>query len=92
MTRSRCATAATLGGFATAWAGSAAARTAFSGDSATGSFVTLLTDRLEFTLKQIPALGRHLANLPEIVGGRTALLLLGIVVAGLAAECSRACC
>src|SRR5207237_3411449 len=34
----------------------------------------------------IPALGRHLANLPEIVGGRTAALLLGIVVAGLAAE------
>ena len=65
MTRSRFATAAALGGFATAWAGSAAARTAFSAESATGSFLTLLTDRLEFTLKQIPALGRHLANLPE---------------------------
>jgi hypothetical protein len=86
MTRSRFATAAALGGFATAWAGSAAARTAFSAESATGSFLTLLTDRLEFTLKQIPALGQHLANLPDIVGGRTALLLLGIVVAGLAAE------
>src|SRR5258707_10683494 len=86
MTRSRFATAAALGGFATACAGSAAARTAFSAESATGSFLTLLTDRLEFTLKQIPALGQHLANLPDIVGGRTALLLLGIVVAGLAAE------
>ncbi|HSS86342.1 MAG TPA: hypothetical protein VLL30_21515, partial [Reyranella sp.] len=86
MTRSRFATAAALGGFAAAWAGSAAARTAFSAESATGSFLTLLTDRLEFTLKQIPALGQHLANLPDIVGGRTTLLLLGIVAAGLAAE------
>ena len=86
MTRSRFGTAAALGGFATAWAGSAAARTAFSADGATSSFLTLLTERLEFTLNQLPALGRHLANLPDIVGGRTALLLLGIVVAGLAAE------
>src|SRR3981081_407753 len=86
MTRSRFATAAALGGFATAWAGSVAARTAFSAESATGSFLTLLTDRLEFTLKQIPALGQHLANLPDSVGGRPALWLLGIVVAGLAAE------
>src|SRR5260370_21585699 len=86
MTRSRFATAAALGGFAAAWAGSAAARTAFSAESATGSFLTLLTDRLEFTLKQIPALGQHLANLPDIVGGRTALLLPGILVPRLAAE------
>ena len=86
MTRSRFATAAALGGFATAWAGSAAARTAFSAEGATGSFLTLLTDRLEFTLKQIPALGQHLAALPDIVDGRTALLLLAVVVAGLAAE------
>ena len=86
MTRSRFARAAALGGFAAAWAGSAAAETAFSSEGATGSFLTLLTERLEFTLKQIPALGRHLASLPDIVDGRTALLLLGIVVAGLAAE------
>jgi small-conductance mechanosensitive channel len=86
MTRSRFGTAAALGGFATAWAGSAAARTAFSADGATSSFLTLLTERLEFTLNQLPALGRHLANLPDIVGSRTALLLLGVVVAGLAAE------
>src|SRR5260370_11084302 len=88
MTRSRFATAAAaaLGGFATAWAGSAAAKTAFSAEGATGSFLTLLTERLEFTLKQFPALGQHLANLPDIVGGRTALLLLAIVVSGLVAE------
>src|SRR5580704_18075254 len=72
MTRSRFGTAAALGGFATAWAGSAAARTAFSADGATSSFLTLLTERLEFTLNQLPALGQHLANLPDIVGGRTA--------------------
>ena len=85
MTGSRFARAAALGGFAAAWACSAAAETAYSADAA-GSFLKLLSDRLEFTLKQIPALGRHLASLPDIVGGRTALLLLGIVVAGLAAE------
>src|SRR5882757_4513073 len=86
MTRSRFARAAALGGFAAAWAGSAAAETAYGTEGATSSFLKLLTERLEFTLKQIPALGRHLASLPEIVDGRTVLLLLGIVVAGLAAE------
>jgi moderate conductance mechanosensitive channel len=86
MTGARFARAAALGGIATAWACSAAAKTAFSSEGATGSFLTLLTDRLEFTLKQIPALGRHLAALPDIVGGRTTLLLLGIVLAGLMAE------
>ena len=34
-------------------------------------------ERLEFTFNHIPALGRHLARLPEILGGRTALLLAG---------------
>ena len=86
MTRSRFARAAALGGFAAAWAGSAAAETAYGTEGATSSFLKLLTERLEFTLKQIPALGRHLASLPDIVDGRTVLLLLGIVVAGLAAE------
>jgi small-conductance mechanosensitive channel len=86
MTRSRFARAAALGGFAAAWAGSAAAETAYGTEGATSSFLKLLTERLEFTLQQIPALGRHLAGLPEIVDGRTVLLLLGIVVAGLAAE------
>src|SRR5437764_126804 len=89
MRRSRFAIAIALGSFAAAvspMAGPALARTAYGAESATGSFLKLLTERLEFTVDQIPALGRHLANLPEIVGGRTAALLLGIVVAGLAAE------
>ena len=86
MTRSRYGIAAALGSFATAWACSAAAETAYSTEGATGSFLKLLTERLEFTIKHIPLLGRHLAGLPDVVSGRTALLLLGIVVAGLAAE------
>ena len=75
-----------IGGFVGEWAGSAAAQSAFQTDSATGSFLKVLTERLEFTINQIPALGGHLMRLPDIVGGRTVLLLLGIVVAGLAAE------
>ena len=52
--------------------------------------------RLELTISHFPALAAHLARLPEMIGGRTFLLLVGIVVAGLAAEylvaagCSRA--
>jgi small-conductance mechanosensitive channel len=86
MTRSRFGTAVALGGSAAAWAGPALAETAYAAESASGSFIKLLTDRLEFTVNQIPALGRHLAALPTMIPGRTALLLLGIVVAGLAAE------
>jgi small-conductance mechanosensitive channel len=77
---------AVLGGSVAGWAGSAAAETAYTSGSSAGSFLTVLIHRLEFTVQQIPALGRHLLQLPDTVGGRTALLLLGIVVAGLAAE------
>src|SRR5438552_122365 len=86
MTRSRHGIAATLGVLAASWAGAAAAETAYSAEGGTDSFLKLLIERLEFTVQQIPALGRHLANLPDIIDGRTTLLLLGIVVAGLAAE------
>ena len=86
MTRSRFGIGMTLGGAVAVWACAAAAETAYSAESTSGSFVKLLTERLEFTVRKIPALGHHLASLPDIVGGRTALLLLGIVVAGLAAE------
>ena len=75
-----------IGGFVGEWACAAAAQPAYGADTATASFLKVLTERLEFTVHQIPALGRHLAGLPEVVDGRTALLLLGIVVAGLAAE------
>jgi moderate conductance mechanosensitive channel len=86
MTRSRHGIAATLGVLAASWAGAAAAETAYSAEGGTDSFLKLLIERLEFTVQQIPALGRHLANLADIIDGRTALLLLGIVVAALAAE------
>ncbi len=72
-----------VGGFVGEWACSAAAQSAYAADSA---FLNVLTERMDFTVHQIPALGRHLWQLPNIVDGRTALLLLGIVVAGLVAE------
>ncbi len=75
-----------VGGFVAEWACAAAAQPAYGADTASGSFLKVLTERLEFTVHQVPALGRHLARLPEVIDGRTALLLLGIVVAGLAAE------
>lgn len=88
MTRFRQAIAAALSGFAAIWvasyAGPAMAKTEFGAGG--DSFIKFLIDRLEFTLQQIPALGRHLASLPDIIDGRTLLLLLGIVAAALAAE------
>ncbi len=75
-----------VGGFVGEWACAAAAQPAYGADTATATFLKVLTERLEFTVHQVPALGRHLASLPEVISGRTALLLLGIVVAGLAAE------
>jgi len=72
-----------VGGFVGEWACAAAAQSAYAADSA---FLKVLTERVDFTVHQIPALGRHLWQLPSVIDGRTALLLLGIVVAGLAAE------
>jgi small-conductance mechanosensitive channel len=86
MKRSTCGPAVLLGGIAGVHTVAMAADTAYSTEGATGSFLKLLTDRLEFTVRHIPALGRYLASLPDMIGGRTALLLLGIIVAGLAAE------
>ncbi len=45
-----------------------------------------LTDRIDLVFANLPALGRYLLGLPDLIGGRTAALLIGIVVAGLAAE------
>jgi len=87
MMRSRCGIALSAGGLVFAWAAAAAARTAYNTESgATHSFLKLLTERLEFTLERIPALGSHLIGLPGQISGRTALFLVGIVVAGLLAE------
>jgi small-conductance mechanosensitive channel len=64
----------------------AVAKTAYDSHGGAGSFFQVLTERLEFTFSQIPALGRHLATLPDLIDGRSFLLLIGIVAAGLAAE------
>ena len=86
MRRSRIGAASALGGSVAGWAWPAAAAEPYNHEGASTSFIKLLTERLEFVAEHIPALGRHLAALPDIVSGRTALLLVGIVVAGLAAE------
>ncbi|WP_422000434.1 mechanosensitive ion channel family protein [Reyranella sp.] len=85
--RSRFGGALAFGGFAAGWAGAAAgADTPYAASGGDPTLLALFAERFEFTLKQLPELGAHLASLPQIVGGRTALLLAGIVVAGLLAE------
>jgi small-conductance mechanosensitive channel len=86
MKRSSCGLAVVLGSIAGFHTVAVAADTAYSTEGATGSFLKLLTDRLEFTVRHIPELGRYLASLSDMIDGRAALLLLGIVVAGLVAE------
>jgi small-conductance mechanosensitive channel len=86
MKRSSCGRASTIGGLTGVWAFPASAQAVTGGESAAASFLTLMTERFEFTVAQLPALGAHLASLPQTIDGRTALLLVGIVVAGLVAE------
>ena len=86
MKRSSCGGALAIGAVAAGWAFPGAAQTVTGGHSATAGFLLLMTERFEFTVAQLPALGRHLLTLPEQIGGRAALLLVGIVVAGLLAE------
>ncbi|MBV8392054.1 MAG: hypothetical protein JOY81_02620, partial [Alphaproteobacteria bacterium] len=72
-----------------AWAqGAPAGGKAFdSGASGTvGSFLTMLSDRIDHTIEHIPKLGRYLLSLPELFNTQTNLLLIGIVLVGLAAE------
>jgi small-conductance mechanosensitive channel len=84
--QSRWTLAAAGGGLAVAWTGTAVAQGAAAGTAATGTFLQVITGRLEHTIQHIPSLNEHLVRLPGIVSGRTVLLLIGIVVAGLAAE------
>ncbi|MFZ5782552.1 MAG: mechanosensitive ion channel family protein [Pseudomonadota bacterium] len=83
---SRFSVAWVLGGSAAACAWPAAAEAPYASEGASGSFLALLTERLEFTVHHVPALGRHLASLPGMISGHTVLLLVGIVVIGLVAE------
>jgi small-conductance mechanosensitive channel len=86
MKRSSCGGAFAIGALAATWAFPAMAQTVTGGHTATAGFLLLMTERFEFTIAQLPALGAHLLALPQTIGGRTALLLVGIVVAGLIAE------
>ena len=60
----------------------ALADTPYEGDTASTSFIKLLTERLDFTINAIPSLVRYLGGLPDLVPGRTWALLAGIVVVG----------
>ncbi len=86
MKRSSCGGALAIGALAAAWSFPGAAQTVTGGHTAAAGFLLLLTERFEFTVAQLPALGAHLLSLPQAIGASTALLLAGIVVAGLAAE------
>lgn len=86
MKRSSSGSASAISGLVGVWAFPAAAQAVTAGEGAAASFLMLMTERFEFTVAQLPALGAHLLSLPQAIGGRTALLLVGIVVAGLVAE------
>ncbi|WP_439613364.1 mechanosensitive ion channel family protein [Reyranella sp.] len=86
MKRSSSGSASAISGLVGVWAFPAAAQAVTAGEGAAASFLMLMTERFEFTFAQLPALGAHLLALPQVVGGRTALLLVGIVVAGLVTE------
>ena len=86
MKRSSRGGAVAIGGLAAIWALPGAAQTVTGGHSAAAGFLLLMTERFEFTVAQLPSLGALLLALPQMIGGRTALLLVGIVVAGLCAE------
>src|SRR5476651_101398 len=59
---------------------------AFGAGGTLGSFIAMLSDRLDHTVEHIPKLGRYLLDLPDQFDLRTTLLLVGIVVIGLAVE------
>ncbi|HQS18069.1 mechanosensitive ion channel domain-containing protein [Reyranella sp.] len=86
MKRSSCGGASGIGALAATWAFPATAQTVTGGDGAAAGFLMLMTERFEFTVAQLPALGAHLLALGQTIGGHAALLLVGIVVAGLVAE------
>src|SRR5476651_51324 len=59
---------------------------AFGAGGSLGSFIAMLSDRLDHTIEHIPKLGRYLLALPEQFDLRTTFLLAGMVVVGLAVE------
>ncbi|MGQ0584497.1 MAG: mechanosensitive ion channel family protein [Reyranella sp.] len=76
-----------IGGLFAVWDLTAAAEVAEAKtNGAGGTLLEVVSSRLELTISHFPALAAHLARLPEMIGGRTVLLLIGMLVAGLAAE------
>src|SRR6202012_3869722 len=51
-----------------------------------GQMLRGLTDRIDQLFSSLPTKGAYLATLPQLFTWRDAVLLIGIVVAGLAAE------
>jgi moderate conductance mechanosensitive channel len=80
------ACAATLVTIGLASTAVAQASHAFGSGDALGAFLSQLSDRLDHTIQDTPNLGRYLLDLPQQFDLATTLLLLGIVVAGVAAE------
>lgn len=85
MKRSRYG-AATLGMLVAGWACAASAQAVRGDTGAAANLIARLTERLEFAFGQLPALGAHLAGLPQAIGARTGFLVAAIVVAGLLVE------
>ncbi len=84
--RSRYGMGMATGAIAAAWTVPAAAQAVTGGQGAAANFLTLLTERFEFTFSQLPALGAHLLVLLRDLDGHAAIWMAGIVVAGLLAE------
>ena len=84
--RSRYGMALATGAVVAAWSAPVSAQAVTGGEGAAASFLTLLTERFEFTFSQLPALGDHLLVLLRDLDGHAAIWLVGIVVAGLLAE------
>ena len=76
-----------IGSLFVVWDLTAAAEVAEAKTSgASATLLEVLSGRLELIISHFPALAAHLARLPDMIGGRTALVLVGMLVAGLAAE------
>lgn len=76
-----------IGSLFVVWDLTAAAEVAEAKTSgASATLLEVLSGRLELIISHFPALAAHLARLPEMIGGRTALVLVGMLIAGLAAE------
>jgi len=86
MMRSRYGMAIATGTIAAAWTIPASAQAVTGGQGAAANFLSLLTERFEFTFAQLPALGDHLMILLRDLDGHAAIWMAGIVVAGLLAE------